>query len=320
MSGVIDQDKLAAAETAFRVGFDDIFSAPPSSVAMGFTEKLAGDKLTTEIDLAADADGKPEEWLEGKIFGGYRGYAYSLPFRSWSVNKSLKRKTVEYGSEAVGRAAKRFSQWASDRFYDKLLHDALFLASGTGPLGFDGVRLFSASHPNGAAGATQSNTTSSALSASTFDAAMQAMRSFRQENGESFEVEPTHLVVGPKLWRTACEIAKSDVRLVAVDNSGAESGTRVAAAAIPNVLAGVVQVVLDRRMPLGSTQDDYWYLMDLSRESKPLVIVEHRAPVLLSKIDMNDDNRFFRDEYLWSIEADLSPGAGAWPLIYGGIL
>src|SRR5689334_22146021 len=115
------------------------------------------------------------------------------------------------------------------------------------------------------------------------------------------------------------EITKSTDRILAVDNAGAETGTRVAAAGITNVY-GRAQVELVGWDKLTWTQDDYWYLMDLSRPEKPMILARQRDFETVVMDGPNDDNMFHLDKWEASVTADMSPAAGYWPTIYGGIL
>jgi phage major head subunit gpT-like protein len=150
------------------------------------------------------------------------------------------------------------------------------------------------------------------------------MQSFKAANGEPLGIYPTHLVCGPKLMRTAQEITGATERLAYVDTTGGPglqgSGTTAAAAAsIPNVFAGDgLTLVISNRYT--GDQDDYWHLMDLSKPAKPMMLKEERQWELIAMTDKADDRRFALDLYVWGLEADKAAAAGAWPLIYGGIV
>jgi len=59
-----------------------------------------------------------------------------------------------------------------------------------------------------------------------------------------------------------------------------------------------------------------WYLMDLSRPIKPL-IYQRRQPFDFTRLDNADDeNVFFRDEYLYGVRGRSNAGFGLWQLAY----
>jgi phage major head subunit gpT-like protein len=128
-------------------------------------------------------------------------------------------------------------------------------------------------------------------------------------------------MVGPKNIDLAMEITKSSERLQLVTAAGVldPTGSGVAAAAVPNVYAGGdMQVVLNPR--LVGDYDDYCYYLDTTKGAKPIGGFVMRDVEAHEQTDMNADARFSKDEFLFSIEADLVFGAGAWQVAHAIIL
>lgn len=315
--GAKNSANLNTANTAARAIFDDVLNTiAPGPAAMFVDEYSTGsDRDSLVFGSALNAI---REWTGAKEFGNFEMFSQSVVLTTYEDSFSLPRKFVDYDTTgAVGRMLSQKIEASLANADDKIIFDALVGSSGAGPTGFDALSLINDSHSLG--GSTYDNKTTSALTFSTYDSGVQAMMGFKAANAEPLNVFPTHLVVGPKLRKQALEIAGNAERLVAVDNSGAESGTRVAASSIGNVFKGDnIDVVVWNR--LTGTQDDYWYLMDLSKPSKPLCLKRERGYELIDQTDMDDPQRFAVDQYVWSIEGDLKVVAGAWPLIYAGIL
>lgn len=59
-----------------------------------------------------------------------------------------------------------------------------------------------------------------------------------------------------------------------------------------------------------------WYLIDTTRSIKPLIFQDREAPKITSKTNLNDDNVFFQDEFVWGAKRRCAAGFGAWQLIY----
>lgn len=319
---VTDRSILDNASTTFKELAAEIFGEKrPPGVYQAFTSVFNTDSKIVEHDVL-EAMPVAREWVGAKQFGDVQAASTTLTLKSYEASFRIKRLDVQ--TDRTGMTGRRIASFLSDTayMYDDQAHQVLF----ANPTGYDGVALFSASHPRGPSGATQSNTTSSALSLSTFETAMQTGASLRDANGQPLMISYDTLIVGPKLAGLAREITGSAERIVAVDNSGAESGTRVAAAALPSFRGvqvfggGSVNVVVDPRMPLGGTYDDYWYLVDTSRGASPIVGYEFRGPEAVTLDSMDSPARFDLDEFRYSVEFDVVFGAGVWQVAYAGIL
>ena len=313
-AAAINQGTHDAANTLFVDAFNEIFSKADKGALERYTQIIPADAETVELDAQVDL-GVVREWIGPKEFGTGRAYKLAVAFRKWEKSLKLPRSKVKY--DKSGTLASRFKQWMSEQvgFWDKVMTDTLVSASGAGPTGYDGVALLSTAHPHGPDGGTQSNKGTSALTFSTYETAKVAMGSLAKENGEPLRISPKFLMVGPKLERIAKEITQSKERVIAVDNAGVETGTRVAAAGVTNVFSGgEVDLIINHR--LRGTYDDYWYLG--AGPFMALVLQRDVEPCFLDAMD--SETRFIMDELMYSLEGDASPAAYAWQNVYGGIL
>ncbi|RRY11499.1 Mu-like prophage major head subunit gpT family protein [Brucella anthropi] len=60
-----------------------------------------------------------------------------------------------------------------------------------------------------------------------------------------------------------------------------------------------------------------WYLLDTSRAVRPLIYQERIAPKLTKLDNDEDQNVFFRDEYIYGVRARSNAGFGLWQLAFG---
>lgn len=317
---ISNQSALANANTMFSAFAEEIFGegrAMPG-VYSEYTEIRQTDTKLVEHDVV-EAFPVVRQWLGEKQFPDVVAATQSITVLTYEQSFAIKRlDLLSDRTGVVGRGLRRFLD-ESAYIYDNLAHAAL-IANGTG---YDGVSLFSASHPRGPAGATQSNTSTTALSHVQFEAVMIAGASLRDANSEPLRINYNLLRVGPKLAALAREITGSNERVIAVDNSGAESGTRVAAATGPNARGlqvfdgGAVRVVVDPR--LVGTYDDYYYFFDTTR-GPALIGYEMRAPEAIAMDRMDDEGRFTADEFRYSVECDIVFAPGLWQTAYRGVV
>lgn len=316
---VTNQSIIDNASVTFREIAQSVFGERPPGEYQRWTEVLPTDSETVEHD-ALEAMPVIREWTAAKQFRDVHAASQQLTVKGYEASFRIKRKKLV--TDRTGMVARKMRSWMNDTayIYDKIVSDAL-IANATC---YDGVALFSGSHPRGPAGATQSNTSSTALSHAQFEAVMVAGASLRDAESEPLGISYNVLRVGPKLAALAREITGSNERVIAVANDGLEAGTRVAAATGPNsrgvqvFSGGAVEVIVDPR--LVGTYDDYYYFFDTTRGAAAMVLYELRAPEAITLDGMTDEARFHRDEYLYSIECDVVAGPGAWQTAYAGIV
>lgn len=325
MSDIVSYSANAAlADTTFLQKFQDTFQGQVPGIASLFCETVAASSKNVQIPFLVNTN-TWREWLGQKQIGSIKAYNQSIAFRKFENTFGLERADVEFdGSGNVGRIIASHVSAAAANF-EKIIFDELFSNSGSGPLAYDGVNLFSTVHPM-ADGSTQSNKTTSALSFTTYNAAFQAMTSFVGHDGQPLGLVPDLLIVGPKLRQMAMDIAGSNVRPLSLQNSGVfnEQGSgvggtaQVGAVAVQNMFAGEIKVAISER--LVGTRADYWYLVCTSKSDKPMIMVQQRGPTPILMNQMDGSVRFLSDKYLFSVEADVSPAAGLPFLAYAGIL
>lgn len=174
------------------------------------------------------------------------------------------------------------------------------------PKAFDNVELFSAAGRS-YGGNTINNTTTSALTATTFEAAFVAMMSYKDHNGEPLAVRPDTLVVGPKKAKVAADI---------VGNKFIGDG-ETSASQIENFYSTLGIRLLISPYLIGD-YDDYWFLTDTSSPAERGVILQIReqpSPVLS---DQQEIARHGTIDYM--ANGRMAAGPGIPHKIYGGIV
>lgn len=119
---------------------------------------------------------------------------------------------------------------------------------------------------------TIDNYVTSALTATTFNAAYLAMMSYLGHDNSPLGVVPNLLVVGPKNRTVAHGILKDQYEVTA-------SGT-IGVAATDNPNRGLCDLLVVPE--LIGTYDDYWYLMDTRRAVKPVAVQKRKEGALIA--------------------------------------
>lgn len=310
--GITNGTSLDAANTAFTTAVNSIFDGSPEATYTIFTDQFDADGESIEQVLL---DGTPplREWGNSggpKQVFDLRAHGKNYPIRQFESSFSLPGTKVR--GDKSGVVAHRIGQLAGSlpAKMDRLIVTQLV----TNQTGYDGVSLLNDTHPNVGTGCTSDNLTTSALSFSTADTARQALEEMGDENGNFLGLTATHLLVGTAQKRVGMEITGSD-RPYAVGTAGALNSGGIGAVNLPNYYHGGSLNLIVSPYLTGNE----WFMFALNTPVRPYGLATFRASVIVPKDDERDDNRFFQDEYIWSVEADVIPHPGAWQCVYGSV-
>lgn len=314
--GIVNQDLLDAASAVWRAAFDELYTTRPPGVWQLLTEEIETDTKQNYISVL-ETNPVMRKWVGEKEFQTI--FASQLMAEIEKYEKSFEIDRLDLtAADRFGQIARaiRLFMTSNNNDLDKFVFEKLI----ANPTAYDGVALASASHPRGPAGAVQSNTSTTALSFAQHDAVKQVGSTLRDENGESFNIAYDTLIVGPKLMKLGKEITQSSERVAGLAADGTiDGGTRVAAAAIPNVFAGGDMQLVEWNRLVGA-YDDYYIYLDSKRGVKPIHLFMFRKPEAVEQTRPDDEQRFLRDKYRYSVESDFVPAAGAWQPFFLGIV
>jgi hypothetical protein len=313
MTGIAGQLAGASANTEYKNYGQEIFNRPMGGPFSLYTQILPCDGRALELD-AIGPSSEAEEMLGSRVWTGFRQYAKRVEVKPYSIKgASLRRDLVD--KDPTGAMAARlrdFLDGARD-FWDKPVTDVLL----SNPTGIDGVALLSASHPHGPDGGTWDNITTGTLSQTELKTGWVAMTSLRNERGAPMGIMPTHLMVGPKYYREALDLTGS-ARPVPISTAGAVDATSTVQSAVlqENWLKGQLQVILNPRM-VGTTYEDDWFLMDLSKSVRPIVAGEAIAPEAFVATSADSAGMQNLSQYRYWVEGYAAIGGGVPHVIYG---
>lgn len=304
--------ELAEASAVYEALYQDVFAQSPMGyVADELARNVPCDGSSLVVPVVQGAP-RMSTWAGSKAVKDLRAFSQSIDIQPYEATIGLNRLTVTTDKSGVVASAISAFLAKQKKALDDLLI-AKFVANTW--LGYDGVSLLNDSHPH--SNSTGDNLTTSALTFTTFRAAIEAMSDFTDEDGTPLDLFPTHLLVGPAQIRSAMEIVGAD-RPVSVSNAGATDATSnvVGAVTIPNVFQGMVKVIQSNWIT-----GNQWAIAHVSPGMAPFTIATHRAiePIVKDGRDMQSDSRFFDDKFYYSLEGDLGFGPGSWQCIYGSV-
>jgi phage major head subunit gpT-like protein len=251
---------------------------------------------SVEYDLGIGGMGDLEEF-DGTIpYDDFKQqYRTSYTHREWVKGIKIERKLVDDDLYSIinkrpaslALIAKRTQEKHASSVFNNAFNTSVFA-------GGDGLALCAGAHTRIGTTTTQSNTGTTALSATAVEATRLNMRAFTDETDNLLIARGDTLVVPPALEETAWEIVNATGKMDTADNN-------------PNFNKGKYKVIVWDYL----SDSNNWFMLD-QRMSKMFLKWFNRIPT-----EFNKDKDF--DTYIakWSVYTRYSYGFSDWTWIYG---
>lgn len=236
---------------------------------------------------------------------------YKLADQIFKGDFPVERKALEddqYG--LIMRRAANLGQEPT-RHWNELAY--LGLPLGFTTVCYDGQFMFNNSHQEGLSG-VQSNITSAPLSDAALEAAAAAMGAYVDDKGKPMRIKPKILVVGPALERRAWTLVGSPTNVTKVGDGAIGTGA-TAATNYSNYFYGRYLVVVNPY--LIGTYAYNWFLMDDSKEVKPIIIQSRSDVPITFETDMDVATAKIAEKYHFTARGRYVQGYGLWQTAYG---
>ena len=278
-------------------------------------------QVATIIDSNKDQETYPwlgqspavREWTDERIPKALKEQKMTIVNKKWENSIEVDRTAIEddqYGQikMRVLELAEKFAKHMNKMVFN-LLRDG---GADGGGLAYDGQYFFDSDHSDeGSASQTNSGTAAGAigtvaLTAATLAAAISAMQTLTDPQGEYLDINPDTLVVPPKLEWTARELLESPVVVTTTSSP------------YKNVLQGKLKLIVTPHCATtGRTSS--WFVLDTSGVVKPLIL-QMRTPVDFQSLEADSENGFYRDVYAYGGRARYNAGYGVWQKAWGSFV
>jgi len=257
----INDKSLQELEQSIQAKWTEAFVAEPQNqlnvLATRYTSTTASNNYAF-----LEALGSWSEWHGARQFRDIASDDYKVINRTFESSIKMPKEQLE--DDQVGMYLDIVPSMTSGWFKKQ---QALIMSVLTSnPLAYDGKALFATDRAYG--DSTINNLTTSALTATTFQAAYVAIQSYTDHQGEPLATRPDVLVVGPKMAKTAADIlgnkfiGDGETSAVQIQNFYSTLGVRLV---ISPYLIG--------------DYDDYWYLADTTDVVKGVLLQIRRNPM-----------------------------------------
>lgn len=286
--------------SAFFLGLETKFNAAFKAA------QPRGEAISTLVDSDTEAEIQAwmarsltmRKWVAERVLNDISSRAQKLVNEPYEASFKVPRAKIADDKAGIFSPVMEELARAAKLWRDKLTFQTLL--AGNASLCFDGQYYFDTDHPQNMdvpGSPVQSNLfTSKALTADNLSDVVAAMGAYKGEDGESMEVEPNLLVVGPENRKQAKRILNAEI-----------IATTAGTAAESNVMKGDMDVLVSPKLSGG-----VWFVMDTTRPIKPLLFQLREAPSFDYLMNSNDENVFMRDEYVCGVKARGAAGYGPW--------
>lgn len=293
--GVVNSEQFAfLLDPGLRKIFMDEYALPEAQ-----RENLYGvesSQKSTEYDLGIGGTGDLAEF-DGTIpYDDFKQqFRVSYTHKEWVKGMKVERKLVDDDLYSIinkrpmqlALVTKRTQEKHSAGIFNNAFNTTVFT-------GGDGVGLCATNHTFIGTATSQSNSGTTALSATAVEATRILMRQFTDETDNLMVARGDTLLVPPALEQTAWEIVNAQGKLDTADNN-------------PNFNKGKYKIIVWDYL----SDSNNWFMID-STMAKMYLKWFDRIPT-----EFNKDKDF--DTYIakWSVYTRYSYGFSAWPWIYG---
>lgn len=277
---------------AISQGFSKVFVDQMGDVA-GDQAKIATEVIsnTKTMNYAWLGDfPRMREWVGDRVLKDLSAYTYHITGKKFESTIEVDRDDIEYDN--LGIIKPRIQMMASEavEHYDELVFGLL----ETDGICYDGTPFFSNAHTVGTT--LFSNIGNKKLSAASLLEYRAQMRSLTTEVGSPLRIKPTLLIVPPELETTAINILVKEFLL------GGET----------NVTKGLMDYLVCDWL----TDANAWYMMDVSRPLKPIILQKNKEIRFVAMDKEDDENVFMRDTFRYGVDSRCNVGYGLWQLAF----
>lgn len=322
------QEAYSTAQISFHAAFFNYLEKMDEAALKQIAMEVPSDTALEQHIFMGDVPGFAE-WVGDREMGALMAHAIKIANKNWSSGISIHRNQIADDKLGLVWPAIQGLAKKAKHHPAKLLAE-LFMNGFTGTsfpevgdgTSYDGALFFSAAHALEGGPAQSNLLVNVALGDSGLEQAYQLFRQFTTYDGlDPLEVEPTHLLVGPKLEWMAKRLVGQQLR---VRNPG-DTGTTFQTGADTNVHYGSLQVIVSQRLrnypTVGSVPGgDFstaWGLLALGEPIKPYLFQDREPITAASQVTWDTPDMFKRGQMNFGAQARYNVANYDWRLAVG---
>lgn len=238
------------------------------------------------------------EWIGDRHIQNLVVHTYSIKNKTFETTIGVPREDIEDDQIGVFKPMIQDLAESARKLPDKLVFG--LLPAAFTELCYDKKPFISTQHPymfSNKKKGFQSNKGTDKLCPESYGTARSAMMSLTNDEGEPLYIVPDLLVVSPQNEAVAKRIVKSNY----ISNE-------------TNIYKDTAEVLV---VPELCGTPDMWFLICTKKSIKPFIFQNRSAAKFVSLDKENDDNVFFKKQYIYGVDTRCNAGYGLWQLAYG---
>ena len=265
----------------FKVAFTEGFNSGVERRILDTVAQIVPSTGSSVVHAWLTQNPKMREWIGDRLVNNIESDNMTITNKKYENTIEIPREDIEDDQHGLYTPLARLMGEEAAAHPDELLVNELTADNNWGA---DAAAFFGTSRTYGSN--TISNQTTNALSASTFNTAVQTMQSYLGHADNPLNTRPFALVVGPSNRTTAFDILENDMRATQTSNGVATQN--------PN--KGLVMPVVSSR--LVGTYANYWYLLgDVGGVRGVIYQQRDVAEFQSSRMNPNSDYVFQKDKF-----------------------
>ena len=291
------------------LGFQQIFKRGFEAADLEYRKFSTEVRSTTAVEVYPFLEqfGGMREWIGDRQLKNVSSQKKKVANRDFEDNVIVRKNDIEDDKYGLYSSLIQDLGTAANSIWGELAYQALL--GGDVDTWVDELPFFSATRKYGE-DSTIDNLGTAALSMEAYGAARLKMLQYRGHNGRALKVMPRLLIVGPENEGVAFDILKNARRLTA-EVVGDSDNQKTISGSIENRYAGTAEILVSQE--LGKE----WFLCDVSKSLKPVVIQKRKEPKLTRLDAENDESVFMRKEFIYGTDCRGEAFLSMPHLIYG---
>ena len=291
------------------LGFQQIFKRGFEAADLEYRKFSTEVRSTTAVEVYPFLEqfGGMREWIGDRQLKNVSSQKKKVANRDFEDTVIVRKNDIEDDKYGLYSSLIQDLGTAANSIWGELAYQALL--GGDVDTWVDELPFFSAARKYGE-DSTIDNLGTAALSMEAYGAARVKMLQYRGHNGRALKVMPRLLIVGPENEGVAFDILKNARRLTA-EVVGDSDNQKTISGSIENRYAGTAEILVSQE--LGKE----WFLCDVSKSLKPVVIQKRKEPKLTRLDAENDENVFMRKEFIYGTDCRGEAFLSMPHLIYG---
>ena len=302
---ILTSERIAAATDGFRAVYLKAYEgATPDWLPIAMEVESSSE--TETYDFLTGLPGMREMIGEAKL-NSLASTGFLLKNKEWESSVTVKRAYIE--RDSLGLIRPQMAELGTiARNHPHALVAALLNAAFTTGLDYTGKAFIAADKAHNPldktkGAATFSNNATAALSAASFVTARTSLRKRTDAKGNNLGLgKKLMLVIPPALEETANKLRTAELL-----NTGAGVGAET------NTLRGTFDVLVINEL----TSDTAWFLFDVGREIKPLVVQYEVRPEFIAADDPKSTHVLLNKEFIYQAYGRWNAGYAMSLLAYG---